>query len=962
MKNIYYLMDDINFAGGAHVASFEQIKFLQTTGLFKIHIVSLTQPKGEIIAQFPFVNFIYSKSKKHKTTEVNTLLQNVPTDGIVCVPFENSVFRVPASNLQCAKKIQWVHIDYAYWYKLNPFIEKMTMNDGELYKKFDSIVFVSYASKNGFSNIYPHLESKCVVCYNLFDIENILTLANRPQFDGEEYFHSKDGRLKLLTIARLDNQQKGIARHLLVADRLKKNGYRFEWVFAGDGLPEDKEVIQTMVTHFNLGDCVRFIGQKKNPYAIIKQADLFCLFSFYEGIPNTIFEAHILETPVIATEISGTREQIKPEYGWLVRNTTEDIYAGLESILKNPEKLAAVKENLAQYRYPNEGIKETVQAIFSDREEQCAMELEKKIKVSVIVPVYNVENYLEECLLSLEKQTLQDIEIILVDDGSTDNSSVILNDFARRKPELFKLFTKANGGLGDARNFGIQQASGEYLAFIDSDDFVEPTMMEELYQAGVTHGCDIVLADLYGFDNVTGYSTVEKSPFSNSGVLDMNSLLLHATRPVVVSACTKIYRRSIFAKWQFPEGWYEDMGLIPILFSYAEKVYYLAKPLYHYRWNRAGSIQSQKADEKTLEIFKSKTRVLEQSNPDYLNEISFAVYEHAVRFYNSQPHFRNETLEYIAEKQMYFHNNSYIKEAIANDELLCLFKKEYRIPKKIHYCWFGKGIKSRNIEKCIASWKKHLPDYEIVEWNENNCDINENNYTKTAYENEKWAYVSDYFRFKALWEQGGIYLDTDMYVYKPLDELLYYNAFFGIETYAYVHGGIIGAAPNSPLVKEILNSYKKDTYSSTEQYTVCNRLTDILLKGYNFKQNGCHQVLPGGIALLEPNVVTVNFSDGACLAEHLYDGSWLDGEATEGTFKNDVMMHYYLYPFFRKYAEQKLATNLNYVTVGTPYAIVDENIKKFGLGVVLRQAAKAILRKILPAKLYLKLEDKAING
>ena len=94
------------------------------------------------------------------------------------------------------------------------------------------------------------------------------------------------------------------------------------------------------------------------------------------------------------------------------------------------------------------------------------------------------------------------------------------------------------------------------------------------------------------------------------------------------------------------------------------------------------------------------------------------------------------------------------------------------IPKIIHYCWFGKKTKPEKIEELILSWKKILPDYQIIEWNENNCDISISpEYVKTAYELKKWAFVSDYFRLKALYEFGGIYLDTDVEIIKKFDDL-----------------------------------------------------------------------------------------------------------------------------------------------------------------------------------------------
>jgi len=131
------------------------------------------------------------------------------------------------------------------------------------------------------------------------------------------------------------------------------------------------------------------------------------------------------------------------------------------------------------------------------------------------------------------------------------------------------------------------------------------------------------------------------------------------------------------------------------------------------------------------------------------------------------------------------------------------------IPKKIHYCWFGGKELPSLAKKCIESWKKYCPDYEIIEWNENNFDINMNNYVKEAYENKKWAFVSDVARMYALYNEGGIYMDTDVEVIKNLDTFLNDEAFFSFEVEDRIQTGIIGCNKNNELIKDILNHYEK---------------------------------------------------------------------------------------------------------------------------------------------------------
>lgn len=129
------------------------------------------------------------------------------------------------------------------------------------------------------------------------------------------------------------------------------------------------------------------------------------------------------------------------------------------------------------------------------------------------------------------------------------------------------------------------------------------------------------------------------------------------------------------------------------------------------------------------------------------------------------------------------------------------------IPKRIIYCWFGGKEKPQNVLECIESWHKLMPDYDYLEINESNFDININSYCKKAYECKKWAYVSDVARLWALKEYGGIYMDTDVMVYKNLDVFLDNNCFTGFENVGYPVTAVMGAVKNSSIINEMLKEY-----------------------------------------------------------------------------------------------------------------------------------------------------------
>lgn len=133
------------------------------------------------------------------------------------------------------------------------------------------------------------------------------------------------------------------------------------------------------------------------------------------------------------------------------------------------------------------------------------------------------------------------------------------------------------------------------------------------------------------------------------------------------------------------------------------------------------------------------------------------------------------------------------------------------IPKRIIYCWFGSKEKPENVQRCIDSWKKYMPDWEYLEINEDNVDINQFEYSKNAYDNKAWGFVGDPIRLWALYTYGGIYFDTDIEVYKSFDDLLNNKMFIGVEQPHYFGNATIGAEQGHPLIKEVLDQYKNGT-------------------------------------------------------------------------------------------------------------------------------------------------------
>lgn len=221
-----------------------------------------------------------------------------------------------------------------------------------------------------------------------------------------------------------------------------------------------------------------------------------------------------------------------------------------------------------------------------------------KIKglISIIVPIYNVEDYLDSCINSILNQTYKNFELILVDDGSPDNCPEICDRYAKIDSRI-SVIHKQNGGLSDARNVGLDVASGEYIMFVDSDDLIAPNCLQLLFDSACNYNSDIVISTQYkSFDNNIALETAninESMIVDSSKALEM--IFCHNTR---WEAWGTLYKYNVFQDEKFPKNkLYEDLALIPKIISKAQKVCFIDAVIYYY-FKRVGSI-----------MYNSKTKV-----------------------------------------------------------------------------------------------------------------------------------------------------------------------------------------------------------------------------------------------------------------------------------------------------------------------------------------------------------------
>lgn len=245
-------------------------------------------------------------------------------------------------------------------------------------------------------------------------------------------------------------------------------------------------------------------------------------------------------------------------------------------------------------------------------------------KISIIVPVYKVEKYLHKCVDSILNQTFKDFELILVDDGSPDKCGEICDEYARVDDRV-RVIHKENGGLSDARNAGIDVAEGEYIGFVDSDDYIDADMYEVLYDVLLKNDADISVCGVYEcFSNRIEKNNMDGKihVFNNK---DAVKEVLYG-KVLTAFAVNKLYKSTIFEDERFPVGkTYEDSFLIPTLFSKAAKIALVSEPKYYYI-RREDSISMKNFSNKFFDVVEAaekNLRLVQESFPEIEKQAMF---------------------------------------------------------------------------------------------------------------------------------------------------------------------------------------------------------------------------------------------------------------------------------------------------------------------------------------------------
>ena len=303
-----------------------------------------------------------------------------------------------------------------------------------------------------------------------------------------------------------------------------------------------------------------------------------------------------------------------------------------------------------------------------------------KCKLSIIVPVYGVEKYIDKCLDSLVKQSLKEIEIIVVNDGTKDNSQKIIDKYVKKYPEKIKSYIKENGGQGSARNYGLEKANGEYIGYVDSDDFIEKDMYKKLYNKAKENNYDIVVCGNYNVSE--DYQNKNIDAFINNYNTDLENIFFGK-----MAVWNKIYKRDILIKnkLEFKEKvWYEDLAFTLKAIMNSNTFAFIDEPLYDYLI-REGSTMNNSNVQRNLEILDAFNDILSyiqhNKKEEYFNKIEFLAIDHIyisaivrVLKADSDKNIKKETIEklinYMNKNFPNYKSNKYINTLSKNRKII----------------------------------------------------------------------------------------------------------------------------------------------------------------------------------------------------------------------------------------------------------------------------------------------------
>lgn len=440
--------------------------------------------------------------------------------------------------------------------------------------------------------------------------------------------------------------------------------------------------------------------------------------------------------------------------------------------------------------------------------------MEQEVLLSVIVPVYNREKFLHRCMESLVKQTIESIEILVVDDGSTDASISIIGQFQKEYPGKIRLFCQKHEGASAARNRGIKEAVGRYITFVDSDDYIDFDGYERVFQA--LESQEAGEAEVV----CTPAKRCEEDEWQLIGtcpdhVTEKTEIMYYVTSNV----WNKLFDRMLLSKHgisftDLKNG--EDTCFSMVAMSWAKQVAYVDEPYYYYKVT--GDSMSQETllrpwiVENTREM---RDNMLRDANPEYRDVISAVLCKQLFYIFNHNPAFQDELWEYLAQEKDFYLNacqdNVLFKNA--REHILDLYNRTSNlIPEIVYVNGFGLEPFSLDEIQKIRLFREHAT-VQIL--SPETCDVYENERVKRAYEQNDSTFLGAYFALEKICETGGFYLGDGLVVRNVWNELRVNRVFFVKENHEKYSERVFGGIAGESILSELLQSCRTDEQGSS---------------------------------------------------------------------------------------------------------------------------------------------------
>lgn len=514
----------------------------------------------------------------------------------------------------------------------------------------------------------------------------------------------------------------------------------------------------------------------------------------------------------------------------------------------------------------------------------------REVKVSVIIPVYQVEQYLERAVDSVLAQTLPDIEILLVDDGSEDASPAICDRYAREYPDRVTVIRQENQGLGMARNAGLDAARGAYIAFLDSDDTVEPEMYRELYDKAIEEDDDIVMCDVRIHYVEENRSTVVSA--YTGGEFDLPDYIAHGNN--ITYSVNKLFRRTVWEENRYRKMLFEDIALIPALVTRYPRIGYVPKPFYNY-YRRANTLSTTLSGDMT-DILEAFRLFLDTSDRRYRDEV---VYCTAKQLYwnmtQSRVLFQADFIGLLKEYEPDFRLNPYIAQDKKIRKLLDYLDKEV-IPETFLCVHFGRPLP----EAWRQTLRQEFPTARLEEADE--AAFPPGAFppaVQKALQTGHTAFAEEYASLLLLRDKGGIVLTPESRANLRLKTLRLGRIFFGFEDEEELTTGCFGALPDHYVIRALLATYEEENIFNTAFLPLKDRLRDFLVLRFGLKVNGRKQLLAREIQVYLPSVLAYDMQDGEnCCKKADYpvpEGYELVSDAVLRMWSNRLLENWNLY-------------------------------------------------------------------